>query len=250
MIDYKTEEEIKIMAEGGAKLREVVKELLPKIKVGVTTKYIDQEAERLIKEKGGESSFKRVKNYYWTTCLPINEQVVHTPPSDRVLKNGDILTVDIGMYFKGYHTDYATTFVVGKTDNKEIINFLEVGKRTLKKAINQVRVGQRLGKVSETIEDEITKAGYFILKDLTGHGIGKKLHMEPYVFNFRERPTEKTLIIRPGLTIAIEVIYSMGTEEIAYEKDNDWSIISRDKSLTACFEHTIAVTEKQVLVLT
>ncbi|GIW64080.1 MAG: hypothetical protein KatS3mg092_0013 [Patescibacteria group bacterium] len=176
--------------------------------------------------------------------------MVHTPPSDRVLKNGDILTVDIGMYFKGYHTDYATTFVVGKTDNKEIINFLEVGKRTLKKAINQVRVGQRLGKVSETIEDEITKAGYFILKDLTGHGIGKKLHMEPYVFNFRERPTEKTLIIRPGLTIAIEVIYSMGTEEIAYEKDNDWSIISRDKSLTACFEHTIAVTEKQVLVLT
>ncbi len=250
MIDYKTDEEIKIMAEGGAKLREVVKELLPKIKVGVTTKYIDQEAERLIREKGGEPSFKKVKNYYWTTCLPINEQVVHTPPSDRVLKNGDILTVDIGMYFKGYHTDYATTFVVGKTNNKEIINFLEVGKRTLKKAISQVRVGQRLGKVSEIIEDEITKAGYFILKDLTGHGIGKELHMEPYVFNFRERPTEKTLIIRPGLTIAIEVIYSMGTEEIAYEKDNDWSIISRDRSLTACFEHTIAVTEKQVLVLT
>ncbi|GAB4219047.1 MAG: type I methionyl aminopeptidase [Candidatus Microgenomates bacterium] len=250
MIDYKTDEEIKIMAEGGKRLRLVVSELLKKIKPGITTYQIDKEAERLIKEKGGESSFKKVKNYYWTTCLPINEQVVHTPPSDRILKNGDVLTLDIGMYFKGYHTDYATTFVVGKTKDKKILNFLEIGKKTLKKAIEKVRVGGRLGEVSEVIEDEITKAGYFILKDLTGHGIGKELHMEPYVFNYRERPTEKTLIIKKGLTIAIEVIYSMGTEEIAYEKGNEWSIISRDKSLTACFEHTIAVTEKQVLVLT
>lgn len=250
MIDLKTDEEIKIMAEGGAKLREVVKELIKKIKVGVTTKEIDKEAEKLIKEKGGEPSFKTVRNYYWSTCLPINEQVVHTPPSNRVLKNGDVLTLDIGMYFKGYHTDYATTFIVGEVKDKRVNHFLEVGKKTLDKAIKQVKPGQRLGKISEIIEDEITKEGYFILKDLTGHGIGKELHMEPYVFNFRERPTEKTMIIKPGLTIAIEVIYSAGTEEIAYEKDNEWSIISADRSLTACFEHTIAVTKNNVLVLT
>lgn len=250
MIDLKTDEEIKIMAEGGRRLKNVVKTLLNKIKAGITTKEIDNEAEKLIKKEGGEPSFKKVKNYYWSTCLPINEQVVHTPPSNRILKNGDVLTLDIGMYFEGYHTDYATTFVVGENKDKKINHFLEVGKRTLYKAINKARAGRRLGEISEIVEDEITKEGYFILKELTGHGIGKELHMEPYVFNFRERPTEKTIVMKPGLTIAIEVIYSMGTEEIAYEKRNEWSIITADRSLSACFEHTIAITENNILVLT
>lgn len=250
MIDLKTDEEIKIMIEGGRRLKNVVKTLLNKIKTGITTKEIDKEAEKLIKKEGGEPSFKTVKNYYWSTCLPINEQVVHTPPSNRILKNGDILTLDIGMYFKGYHTDFAMTFVVGENKDKKINHFLEVGKRTLYKAINKARAGRRLGEISELIEDKITKEGYFILKELTGHGIGKELHMEPYVFNFRERPTEKTIVMKPGLTLAIEVIYSMGTEEIAYEKTNKWSIITADRSLSACFEHTIAITENNVLVLT
>lgn len=250
MIDLKSDKEIRIMAEGGKRLRKVVKALLKKIKVGMTTNEIDKEAEKLIFENGGEPSFKKVKNYYWSTCLPINEQAVHTPPSERVLKNGDVLTLDIGMYFKGYHTDYATTFVVGENKDKKVYHFLEVGRRTLYKAIKQVKAGDRLGKISEIIEDEITKEGYFILKQLTGHGIGRELHMDPYVFNFRERPTEKTIIMKPGLTIAIEVIYSMGTEEIAYEDNNDWSIISADRSLTACFEHTVAITKNNVLVLT
>ncbi|MGB9882915.1 MAG: type I methionyl aminopeptidase [Microgenomates group bacterium] len=250
MIDLKTDEEIKIMAEGGKKLRKVVEKLLKRIKPGMTTLAIDQEAEKLIEQEEGKPSFKTVKGYHWTTCLPVNEQVVHTPPSSRVLKNGDLLTLDIGFYFKGYHTDYATTFVVGNNTDKKINYFLEVGKRTLKKAIDQAKVGYRLGDISEVIEKNIYQAGFFILKDLTGHGIGKQLHEDPYVFNYQERPKEKTLLIKPGLTIAIEVIYSMGTEEIAYEKDDNWSIISKDKSLTACFEHTVAVTKDGPLVLT
>ncbi|MCX7955719.1 MAG: type I methionyl aminopeptidase [Patescibacteria group bacterium] len=250
MINLKTEEEIKIMIEGGKRLKRVVQSLLLKIKKNITTEQIDEEAEELILREGGKPSFKTVKNYYWSTCLPVNEQAVHTPPSKRILKEGDVLTLDIGMYFGGYHTDYATTFVIGTNNNKKINFFLETGKEALYEAIKKIKVGERLGKISETIQDKIEKNGFFILKELTGHGIGKELHMEPYVFNFRERPTEKTLIIKPGLTIAIEVIYSMGTEEIAYEKDNNWSIITADRSLSACFEHTIAVTKKQVLVLT
>lgn len=250
MINLKTDQEIAVMAEGGKRLREVVKVLLNKIDAGMTTKQIDQLAEALIKKQGGESSFKRVKNYHWTTCLPINEQVVHTPPSNRQLKKGDVFTLDIGMFFGGYHTDYATSFVVGGKSDAETSRFLEAGKRALNKAIKQAKAGNRLGNISETIEKEIRSEGFFIMKDLTGHGIGKELHMDPYVFGFKERPTEKTLLIKPGLTIAIEVIYSKGTEEIAYEGDDDWSIISADHSLTACFEHTVAIKEKETLVLT
>ncbi len=250
MIDLKTDEEIKIMAEGGRKLRKVVEKLLRQINPGITTLDINQEAERLIEKEGAKPSFKTVKDYHWATCLPVNEQVVHTPPSSRLLKDGDLLTLDIGVYFKGYHTDFATTIVVGNNTDKKINQFLEVGKSTLEKAIKQAKVGCRLGDISEVIEKNIYQAGFFILKDLTGHGIGKQLHEDPYVFNYQERPKEKTLLIKSGLTIAIEIIYSMGTEEIAYEKDNNWSIISKDKSLTACFEHTVAVTKDGPLVLT
>ncbi len=238
------------MAEGGERLRKVVKALLNKIDVGITTREINRIAEDLIKEQDGESSFNKVKGYSWSTCLPINEQVVHTPPSDRKLKQGDVLTVDIGMFFKGFHTDFATTFVVGGEPDGETSRFLETGKRALSKAIKQAKAGNRLGDISQAIEKEVYSQGYFIVKELTGHGIGRQLHEDPYVFGFQEKPIEKTLKIQPGLVIAIEVIYSKGSEEMAYEKDEDWSIISADRSLSACFEHTVAITEKQTLVLT
>lgn len=250
MIDLKTDKEIRIMIEGGSRLKKVVSELLKYIKIGITTNQIDKKAEFLIKKYGGEPSFKKVNDYKWSTCLPLNEQVVHTPPSDRVLREGDVLTIDIGMYFKGYHTDYATTFVIGKSKDKSVDYFLEVGKRTLMRSIEKIRIGGYLGEISNTIQTEIEKEGFYVLKELTGHGIGKELHMDPYVFGFNERPIEKTLIIKPGLTIAIEVIYSMGTEKIVYEKDNRWSVITSDRSLSACFEHTVAVTKNKVLVLT
>lgn len=249
-IDLKTEDEIEIMKEGGLRLKKVVGALLKKIEVGETTEKIDKLAEELIKKEGGEASFKKVKGYFWTTCLPINNQVVHTPPDNRRLKQGDLLTVDIGMYYKGYHTDFATTFVVGEEPNSEVKRFLDSGKKALDKAIGFAKSGNRLGQISEAIGKEIYGQGYFIMKELTGHGIGRTLHEDPFVFGYLERPIEKTLLIKPGLTIAIEVIYSVGTEEIAYEKESDWSITTKDGSLSACFEHTIAVNEKNSLVLT
>jgi len=249
-IDLKTKEEIRIMQEGGFRLKRVVATLLKKIDVGITTKQIDNLAFELIKKQGGEPSFKRAKGYFWSTCLPINDQVVHTPPSDRKLKQGDVLTLDIGVYFNGYHTDFATTLFIGGTPDDKINDFLETGKRALNKAIVAAKPGNRLGHISEAIEKEIYGQGFFILKELTGHGIGKTLHEDPYIFGYKEKPIDKTLLIRPGLTIAIEVIYSIGTEEIAYEKENNWSIRTQDGSLSACFEQTVAITEKKSLVLT
>lgn len=238
------------MEEGGRKLRAVVKELLSRIKEGVATKEIDHWAEELIRAKGGESSFKKVSGYHWSICSSVNEQVVHTPPSNRVLHQGDIFTLDIGMFYQGFHTDFATTWIIGKAKDPKHEAFLSVGKQTLTKALVVVKKDNYIGHVSQVIEQEITKQGYFIMKQLTGHGIGRDLHEEPAVLGFIDKAIEKTYRIRPGLVIAVEVIYSMGTEEIIYEKDEPWSIATKDGSLSACFEHTIAVTDTNTIILT
>lgn len=238
------------MTEGGKRLKQVIKELLPKIKSGRSTKDIDDEAERLIKKQGGESSFRKVKGYSWTTCLPINEQVVHTIPGPRIIKKGDLLTVDIGFFYQGFHTDYALTFVVDKKPSEQEEKFLNTGKEALKKAIDKAQVDNYLGEISSQIEKTIVDNGYFIIKQLTGHGIGRDLHEDPYVPGYLDRSISKTLKIKEGLVIAIEVIYSKGTEEIVSERSNDWSLVTLDKSLSACFEHTVAVTKAGPIILT
>ncbi|MCX7880922.1 MAG: type I methionyl aminopeptidase [Patescibacteria group bacterium] len=252
MINLKSEKEIALMKEGGKRLRKVVAELIFFCQEGKTTKEIDEKAEELIKKMGGEPSFKKVKNYFWSTCLSVNEQIVHTPPSERVLKKGDLLTLDVGFYYQGFHTDFSTSFLIGKLEREDdkIERFLKVGKITLQKAISQVKENNRIGDISETIEKEIYKNGYYVIKRLTGHGIGKELHEEPMIAGFLLGKKENTPLIKKGLTIAIEVIYSMGTEEMIYEKDNHWSLVTRDKSLSACFEHTVALTDKGVIILT
>lgn len=250
MIKLKKQREIEIMTESGIRLRKVVRKLIPQIKIGKTTKQIDKEAEKLITEFGGEPSFKKVKNYNWSTCLPINEQIVHTPPSDRILKNGDVLTLDIGFYYREFHTDFATTFIVGKKKNKEILKFLEIGRETLNNALKKVKAGKYLGEISQTIEENITKNNFKVIPELTGHGIGRELHEDPYVPGFLNLPVEKTYMMRPGLVIAVEVIYAKGGRKIKFEKDSDWSIVTKDGSLSACFEHTIAITDKRALILT
>ena len=250
MINLKTNQEIAIMKEGGAILAEVVKELVPQVTEGMTTKAVDEKAEELILKKGAKPSFKTVQGYHWSTCLPVNAQAVHTPPSSYRLKQGDILTIDIGVLYKGFHTDYATTLHIGEVKEPAIKAFLQVGQETLDKAIVQVQEGEYLGSVAKYVEEVINKKGYFILKDLTGHGIGKELHEDPYVLNYLDRPVEKTYRIRNGLVIAVEIIYSRGTEEIAYEKNNDWSIVTKDFSLSACFEKTIAIQDGKTFILT
>lgn len=249
MVNLKTDQEIRIMIEGGKKLKWVAKKLMPLLKEGVTTKEIDDKAEELIKTQGGESSFKTVPGYAYTTCTPINEQIVHTKPCNRTLKNEDVLTLDIGFLYQGFHTDHAFTKVIGQSKNSKINKFLKIGEETLYESINKAKIGNRLGSISSVIENKIKGNGYYIIKELTGHGIGKKLHEDPYVLGFVDRPIDKSLLINEGLVIAIEIIYSMGTEELSYEEDN-WSIITKDHSLSACFEHTVAVTGQGPVILT
>lgn len=249
MVILKTEEEMAIMKEGGHRLRSVVGQLIPKIKSGITTQDIENEAIRLIAVYGGQPSFKQVKGYNWSICLPINEQIVHTPPSQRIIKKGDLVTLDIGFLYKGFHTDFATTILVEDNDKRKLF-FLKIGKSALEKAIDQARPGNFLGQISSAIEQTITKNGFFIIKELTGHGIGRNLHEDPFVLGFLNKPPNQTLRLKPGLTIAIEVIYSMSTEKMVYEKGGNWSLITADKSLSACFEHAISITKTGNLVLT
>lgn len=250
MVHLKSKREIEIMAECGKKLKAAVDELIPQIKEGMTTNELDEKAKELIKKQGADTSFTKVKGYKWATCVPINEQIVHTPPSDRVLQRGDVLTVDIGAFFKGYHSDYADTIVIGGKTTPEIAKFLKIGKEALEKAIKQAKAGNRLGHISQSIEKDIKGNGYYILKELTGHGIGKELHEDPFVPGFLDKPLEKTLKIEPGLVIAIEIIYSMGTDKIAYERGDDWSIVTEDGSISACFEKTVAITHENTFILT
>lgn len=249
MIYLKSSRDLTLMKTGGAILRKVVNDLLPDIKAGITTKEIDKQAEILIKKNGGEPSFNKVKGYHWTTCLSINDQIVHTPPSDRILEAGEILTLDIGVFYQGFHTDFAKTLVIGKSKSKKVERFLKTGEETLAKAINKFKFGKYIGDVSEAIEKGIYGAGYWVIKQLTGHGVGRELHEDPNILGFLDSPKEKTLRIESGLAVAIEVIYSMGTEKMAYENDG-WSLVTADGSLAACFEKTVAIDNKKTLVLT
>jgi len=236
------------MAKAGSILRTVLKEVPQSIKAGVTTNAVNTLVDDRIRELGGEPGFKKVKGYDWATCICINEQIVHTPPSERIIKEGDVVTVDAGVYMNGYHTDSAITVQV-PPHTPEVSIFLETGRKALNKAVKQAIVGKHIGNISQIFEETIETAGYSIIPELTGHGVGKDLHEDPYVPCFLDRPIEKTIRLKKGMTLAIEVMYAMGQEEIEYEADG-WSLRTSDMSVTACFEHTVAIRENKPFILT
>lgn len=250
MIHYKSPEEIEIMRQCGQIMRQVMKVLVPQVTPGMTTRQVDMIATREITSRGGELSFNKVDNYDWAICASVNNQIVHTPPSDYVLKSGDLLTIDIGVFYRGFHTDHAVSFIVGESTNPKIEHFLTVGRQTLERAITQATAGNYIGDISSAMQEGIESAGFHIIRRLTGHGIGRDLHEEPYVPCFVSKPREKTLKLKPGLVIAVEVMYAMGTEEMVLEKGSDWSLVTKDGSLAAQFEHTLAITDHGTIVLT
>lgn len=252
MTKPKTEDELISMREGGQKIGRIREELLAASVPGVSLLDIEALAQKRIKEEGGIASFATVRDYKWATCLCINEEVVHGIPSGRVLKNGDVFTVDVGMVYKGFHTDTAGTVVVGGKPHtpQDVERFLQVGKHTLDEAISIAIAGNRIGNISEVIAKNITRAGYSVITALTGHSIGKKLHEDPMIPGYLDRPIERTPLLVAGMTIAIEVIYAMGKGDIVYANGDGWTLSSRDRSLTAVFEHTVAVGEGKSTVLT
>lgn len=250
MIHIKSNEEVNKMRHGGHILSEVLHEVVSFAKVGVTELELDALAERLIKEKGGEPGFKRVKGYHYTICASTNDVVVHGIPTHYAYKEGDIAGIDCGVYYQGFHTDMAETILVS-TQNSEKGKFLDTGKRALDAAIKQAKSGNRIGHISKTIQDIVEKeSGYSIVRSLVGHGVGRQLHEEPEVPGFLQDPIEKTPVLKPGMTIAIEVIYNMGGKEVIYKGNDDWTISTKDESISGVFERTVLIADAGPEILT
>jgi len=247
MIIKKTPEEIEIMRESGKILHDILRELENMAKIGVTTKELDEHAEKLMQKHGVIASFKDYKGFPATLCTSVNEQVVHTIPTDYALKDGDILTIDCGVLHKGFHSDSAITVLIGNVD-ENVREFSFVVKKALKEAIEKIKPGAQLNIVGDTIQKIVEeKHGYSVIKELTGHGIGRQLHEDPFVLNYKD--ISKGPILEEGMTLAIEPIVAMGSSEIITLDDN-WTIVTADK-LPACqWEHTIAVTQGGCEILT
>lgn len=241
------------MRKGGKILSEVMWEVLPHVKPGVSELEIDHLAEKLIVQKGGKPGFKMVKGYHHTICAATNDVVVHGVPNQYRFKEGDIFGMDCGVFLDGFHTDMSESIVVGGMEKapKGVETFLETGKRALEEAIKQVKPGNHIGDISETIQRIVEReGGYGVTRELIGHGVGKKLHEDPPVPGYLTKRVEKTPLLVPGMVIAVEVIYNMGGREIAFAGTDDWTIKTRDGSLSGLFERTIAVTETGHEVLT
>ena len=242
----KSESEIELMKKAGSICARALKEVLANVKPGVSCQTLDLIARREIEKLGGTSSFMTVEDYKYTICTTINEQVVHGIPTSRKLENGDILGVDIGALYSGYHSDQAITVPVGNVAQKTK-HFLEVGKNTLVSALKQVRVGNSIGDISSVIQEGIEGAGYSIVKSLTGHGVGKELHEDPIIPGFGKKGTGAKIM--ENMTLAIEVIYTQGSGEVGLENDN-WTISSADGSLGGLFEQTVLVKKSGPIVFT
>lgn len=245
-------QKIEAMQEGGRVLGAVLAELLETTQPGTTLLDIETLAQKRIKEAGMKPSFSTVADYKWATCLCVNDVIVHGIPTGYALVEGDLLTIDIGLINKEYHTDTAwskvvkgPSYIIPPTTSV----FLETGKRALKEAIAQARPGNHVGHISQTLQRIVEGAGYGIVKPLVGHGIGKTLHEEPQIPGFLRGAVEKTPKLQSGMTIAIEVIYAMGNPTVYYHEDG-WSIATRDHSLSAVFEQTVAVTDAEPLIIT
>jgi methionyl aminopeptidase len=245
-LTIKNKEEVKTMAEAGEKLGRVKAGLRKAIKEGVNASEIEDLAQELIKKEGAVASFAMVPGYHWATCININDGLVHgIPRKEIVFKKGDLVSVDVGLYYGGFHSD--TSFSVALNPPKEVAHFLEVGKSALKKAIKEAKAGKRINDISRAMEKEIRASGYSPVEALTGHGIGRKLHEDPNIPCFY---TDKAdLKIVTGMVLAIEVMYTLGNPELVLEKDG-WTISTRDGKISALYEETVAVTEHGPLVLT
>lgn len=248
MIKIKTSEEIEIMAEGGAKLGRVKNALAKAVAPGVTALDIENLAQKLIKEEGAEPSFDKVPKYYWATCINVNDGIVHgIPTKDTVFAEGDIVKIDVGIYFKGFHTD--TSISVGINPSPENKKFLYVGQETLNKALKAVKAGNHIYDISKVIEENIEGAGYSTIKALVGHGVGRQLHEDPQIPCFVPGPIDESPVIKPGMVLAVEVMYAAGNDKVEILEDG-WTIGMRDGKISGLFEESIAVTNKGTKVLT
>lgn len=239
------------MQHGGHILAEALAAVMDAVKPGVSELELDQLAEKIILERGGEPGFKKVEGYHWTTCLSTNDVVVHGIPGGYRFKEGDIVGVDCGVYYKGFHTDMSDSKRIKKAGEKDddIDTFLKVGKKALDEAVKVAVIGNRIGHISKTIQDIVEGSGYSVVRSLIGHGVGRELHEDPEVPGYLNRPMHKTPLLKEGMTIAIEVIYNKGKKAVALDKDG-WTIRTADGSMAGLYERTVAITKDGPLMIT
>jgi methionyl aminopeptidase len=245
MVKLRSSEEIGKIREASRIVAETLRLLEERTQPGVTTRDLDRWAEAYIRERGGEPSFLGYLGYPASTCISVNEEVVHGIPGDRVIREGDIVGVDVGVVKDGYHGDAARTFAVGEV-SEETRRLLRVTGECLDRAILAFRVGNRLGDLGHAVQHHAESHGYGVVRSLVGHGIGQKMHEDPQVPNYGEPGSGMKL--RPGLVFAIEPMITAGGWEVETLADK-WTIVTRDRSLAAHFEHTVALTEEGPVVL-
>jgi len=258
MINIKVAEEIEIMAEGGKILAKIMKELEKQVRPGITTKELDKVAEDLILKSGGKCSFKGYQGFPTCLCASINEEIVHAVPSERKLKEGDIISLDLGILYKGFHTDMAVTLPV-RIVNPEVQRLIDVTKKALEIGIEKLKPGNYIGDISKAIQKYVEREGFNVVRELCGHGIGRKLHEAPQILNsvsFDEVTVDKVkyqedakIKLKEGMVLCLEPMVTVGDWRIKKSKDG-FGYETKDGSLSCHFEHTIAVTEKGAKILT
>jgi methionyl aminopeptidase len=246
MVVYKTEEEIQLIKESAVILSKAHGEVSSLIKEGVATKQLDARAEEFIRDNGGKPSFKGYNGFPFSLCISVNAAVVHGMPSNYIIQNGDIVSIDCGVFKNGYHSDCAYTHGVGEL-SEDVKRLLRVTKASLFKGLEKAVIGNRLGDMSATIQQEVEKEGFSVVRELVGHGIGKNLHEGPEVPNYGKRG--QGLKLQNGLVLAVEPMVNLGTKNIVQEADG-WTIRTKDNKPSAHFEHTIVIRKDKAEVLT
>lgn len=246
MIAIKTTTEVELMRRAGVLAAEALREVAQAVKPGLAGRELDRVAETFIRDRGGIPSFLGYRGFPASICLSINDEVVHGIPGRRRLKEGDIASIDLGVILDGFHGDTAVTVPVGRV-SKTLQRLLAVTRAALYTGIEMVRPGVRLGDVGAAIQRHVEAAGYAVVRDFAGHGIGRLLHEEPQVPNFGQGGTG--LVLREGMTLAIEPMVNLGGVAVTMD-DDDWTVRTQDGRPSAHFEHTVAVTADGYLVLT
>lgn len=235
------------MAEGGRLIAQIRDRLMTELKPGVTLLELEHLAQELIDASGGKAAFKNVPGYHFATCISINEGIVHGIPTARKLKTGDLVGIDIGLYYQGYYLDTADTAVVGKPSALQA-KLLATCRQALEAGIAQAKVGNRVSDVSKVVQKITQDAGFVVIRDLTGHGVGKRLHEDPYIPNYFD-PQSPDPVFRAGQTVAIEPMISVSSPRIKIAPDG-WTITTADNSLSVQIEHTVAILPSGPQILT
>jgi len=246
MIFFKTEDDINIIKESALILGKAHAEVAKLLEVGVSTKELDRVAFEFIKDNLAEPSFKGYNGFPASLCISVNEQVVHGIPGDYKLKEGDVVSIDCGVYYKGFHSDSAYSYGIGEIDSSSA-ELLDVTKRSLYKGIDEAIVGNRVGDIASSVQSFVEGKGFSIVRELVGHGVGKNLHESPEVPNYGKRG--RGIKLEEGMVLAIEPMVNVGKKNVMQENDG-WTIRTTDRSKSAHFEHTVAIRQGKAEILT